>query len=291
MANQYTHLTSLKHPRLDIPELSMLFLTAPPSPPPGCWCSGFPQSGASTVREEARGKVLILDASYPPLSSLWLSLANFTCISSHPRRHHPDSELLSPPSSAVTAASWLLPHICFLLLSDLLSCRKWELLKTHLCSYYFLAKCPSVELCCFKKKGRRRRGLWSPRASVSPSASSLPLALAAGTVLQLLTRTRTRPSASACVLLVPGWLFPIPYPCLLHQWLVCRGNLSEELLWMWKLSFSAVKNVFFLRKSRRSQSAHRRFFSTKFSTEICDSLSQRRERNAGRISCSKTRFC
>ena len=49
MTNQYKHFISLKHPRLDMSELSMLFLTAPPSPPLACWCSGFPQSDASTV--------------------------------------------------------------------------------------------------------------------------------------------------------------------------------------------------------------------------------------------------
>ena len=100
------------------------------------------------------------------------------------------------------------------------------------------------------------------------------------------------PSAFACVFLVPWWFFPRPYPCLLHQWLLGGGkSLRRTLLWMWKLSFSAVKNVFFLWKSRRSQSAHCLLFSTKFYTKICNSFFQRRECNACGISCLKTLFC
>lgn len=72
----------------------------------------------------------------------------------------------------------------------------------------------------------------------------------------------------------------------------CVGkSLRRTLLWMWKLSFSAVKNVFFLWKSRRSQNAHCLLFSTKFYTKICNSFFQRRECNACRISCLKSPFC
>ena len=95
----------------------------------------------------------------------------------------------------------------------------------------------------------------------------------------------THSSAFACVFLIPWLFFPIPYSCLLHQWLLCE-DISQKNSFMWEVSFSAVKNVFFLCKS-----THCMLFSTKFYTKICNSLFQKRECNACRISCSKTLFC
>ena len=187
VTNQYTHLTSLKHPRLDISELSMLFLTGPPSPLLACWCSGFPRSDASTVypcierssQSSAHPGCLLPSSIQLVVKSCWFHLY---LLPSPP----PPSwvwvtviSLLSRHSSLLTAP----PHVFFLLLSDPLSRRKWEILKTYLCSYYFLAKYPSGDPCCFKEKDQNRHGLWSPRASVSTSASSLPLTLATGTFL------------------------------------------------------------------------------------------------------------
>ena len=89
---------------------------------------------------------------------------------------------------------------------------------------------------------------------------------------------------SYSLVVLPHSLFLSPSPVT-----PMRGYLSEELFHV--RGFILCCEKCFLLMEKQKESKYPLLFSTKFYTKICNSLFQKREWNACRISCSKTLFC